>query len=179
MDRSGRSSDRLILMGVFGAPHGVRGEVRVKSLTGEPSAIGAYGPLTDKNCTRAFVFDSLRSLKDDMLAARVAGVTTREAAGALNGVEIFARREQLPPANEDEFYYDDLVGLEAVDEAGTRIGRVVSLMNYGAGDVLEIAPVGGGETLLLPFTKGVAPRIDFNAGQIVIERPREVEGDQP
>ncbi len=112
-------------MGVFGAPQGVRGEVRVKSLTGEPSAIGAYGPLTDKNSTRAFVFDALRPLKDDMLAARVAGVSTREAAEALKGVEIFARRNQLPPPNEDEFYYDDLVGLEAVDAAGGRIGRVV------------------------------------------------------
>ena len=164
-------------MGVFGAPQGVRGEVRVKSLTGEPSAIGVYGPLTDKSRTRSFVFESLRPLKDDMLVARITGVSTREAAEALKGVEIFARRDQLPPPNEDEFYYDDLVGLEAVDAAGGRIGRVVSLINHGAGDVLEIAPVGGGETLLLPFTKGVAPRIDFDDGRIVIEPPREVEGD--
>ena len=172
-----RAPDRLILMGVFGAPQGVRGEVRVKSLTGEPGAIGGYGPLTDKGGKRAFAFDSLRPLKDAMLVARVAGVSSREAAEALKGVEIFARRDQLPPPSEDEFYYDDLVGLEAVDAAGGRIGRVVSLMNYGAGDVLEIAPARGGETLLLPFTKRVAPRIDFDAGQIVIEPPREVEDE--
>ena len=92
-------------------------------------------------------------------------------------MEIFARRDQLPPPNEDEFYYDDLVGLEAVDVDGARLGRVISLVNHGAGDVLEIAPVGGGETLLLSFTKGVAPRIDFDAGRIVIEPPREVEGE--
>ena len=164
-------------MGVFGAPQGVRGEIRVKSLTAEPSAIGAYGPLTDKNRARAFVFDSLRPLKDDMLVARVAGVATREAAEALKGVEIFARRDQLPPPAHDEFYYDDLVGLEAVDAAGACIGRVASLMNYGAGDVLEIAPAHGGETLLLPFTKSVARRIDFDAGRIVVEPPREVEAE--
>ncbi|HEY6520772.1 MAG TPA: ribosome maturation factor RimM [Roseiarcus sp.] len=164
-------------MGVFGAPQGVRGEIRVKSLTGEPSAIGAYGPLTNKGRTRSFAFQSLRSLKDDMLVARVAGISTREGAEALKGVEIFARRDQLPPPNEDEFYYDDLVGLEAVDVDGARLGRVVSLVNHGAGDVLEIAPVGGGETLLLPFTKGVVRRIDFGDGRIVIERPREVEGE--
>jgi 16S rRNA processing protein RimM len=172
-----RTPDRLILMGVFGAPQGVRGEIRVKSLTGAPSAIGAYGPLTDKGRTRSFAFQSLRSLKDDMLVARVAGISTREGAEALKGVEIFARRDQLPPPNKDEFYYDDLVGLEAVDVGGATLGRVISLMNHGAGDVLEIAPVGGGETLLLPFTKGVAPRIDFDAGRIVIEPPREVEGE--
>lgn len=164
-------------MGVFGAPQGVRGEVRVKSLTAEPSAIGAYGPLTDKNGARAFVFDALRPLKDDMLVARVAGVGSRDAAEALNGVEIFARRDQLPPPAQDEFYYDDLVGLEAVDAAGGSIGRVASLVNYGAGDVLEIAPAQGGETLLLPFTKSIARRIDFEAGRIVIERPREVEAE--
>ncbi len=164
-------------MGVFGAPQGVRGEVRVKSLTAEPSAIGAYGPLTDKRRARAFVFDSLRPLKDDMLVARVAGVATRDAAEALKGVEIFARRGQLPPPAHDEFYYDDLVGLEAVDAAGAPIGRITSLVNYGAGDVLEIAPALGGKTLLLPFTKSVARRVDFDAGQIVIEPPREVEAE--
>jgi 16S rRNA processing protein RimM len=172
-----RAPDRLILMGVFGAPQGVRGEVRVKSLTGEPSAIGVYGPLTNKGRSRSFAFESLRPLKDDMLVARLTGVSTREAAEALKGVEIFARRDQLPPPSEDEFYYDDLVGLEAVDAAGGRIGRVVSLMNHGAGDVLEIAPVGGGETLLLPFTKGVVTRIDFDDGRVVIEPPREVVGE--
>src|SRR4029077_698428 len=110
---------------------------------GEPSAIGAYGPLINKGRTRSFAFESLRSLKDDMLVARLTGVSTREGAEALKGVEIFARRDELPPPNEDEFYYDDLVGLEAVDVDGTRLGRVVSLMNHGAGDVLEIAPVDG------------------------------------
>jgi 16S rRNA processing protein RimM len=172
-----RAPDRLILMGVLGAPQGVRGDIRVKSLTGEPGAIGSYGPLTDKGGARAFEFQSLRPLKDDMLVARLAGVSTREAAETLKNVELFARRDQLPPPSEDEFYYDDLVGLEAVDAAGSPLGRVVSLMNYGAGDVLEIAPAQGGETLLLPFTKRVAPRIDFDAGRIVIEPPREAEDE--
>jgi 16S rRNA processing protein RimM len=173
-----RAPDRLILMGVFGAPQGVRGEVRVKSLTADPSAIGAYGPLSDKGRVRVFIFEALRPLKNGMVIARLAGVSTREAAEALKGVEIFARRDQLPPPAKNEFYFDDLVGLEAVDTDGRRLGRVVSLMNYGAGDILEIAPAEGGETLLLPFTRRVAPTIDFDAGRIVIERPREVE-DEP
>lgn len=172
-----RAPDRLILIGVFGAPQGVRGEVRVKSLTADPAAVGAYGPLTDKDRGRKFVFESLRLLKGDMLVARIAGVSSREAAEALKGVEIFARRDQLPAPSHDEFYWDDLIGLEAVDAAGAPLGRVVALMNHGAGDVLEIAPAQGGETLLLPFTKRVAPTIDFDAGRILIERPREAEGE--
>jgi len=175
MSRPAPAPDRLILMGVFGAPQGVHGAIRVKSLTGDPKAIGAYGSLTDGQRGRTFAFESLRPLKDDMLVARVKGVSTREAAAALTGVEIFARRDQLPPPSDDEFYYDDLVGLDAVDKAGAPLGRVVSLMNYGGGDILEIAPAGGGETLLLPFTKLVAPTIDFDAGRIVIEPPVEVD----
>lgn len=168
---------RLIALGVFGAPQGVRGDVRVKSYTADPKAIGAYGALTDKAGARIFAFKSLRPLKGEMLVARVKGVSTREAAAALNGAELFARREQLPPPAEDEFYYDDLIGLAAVSRDGASLGRVVALTNYGAGDILEIAPVGGGETLLLPFTRTVALEIDFADERIVIEPPREIEGE--
>ncbi len=162
-------------MGAFGAPQGVRGEVRVKSLTGDPKAIGAYGPLTDAKGVRVFTFDALRPLKEDMLAAQVAGVSTREAAAALTGIELFARHDKLPPPSADEFYYDDRVGLEAVDPSGAPVGRVVGVSNYGAGDILEVAPAGGGETLLMPFTKAVAPVIDFDARRIVVAPPREID----
>ena len=104
MSRPATAPDRLILMGVFGAPQGVQGAIRVKSLTDDPKAIGAYGPLTDGRHARPFAFESLRPLKDDMLVARVKGVSTREAAAALTGVEIFARRDQLPSPSDDEFY---------------------------------------------------------------------------
>ena len=84
------------------------------------------------------------------------------------------RRDRLPPPNEDEYYYADLVGLEAVTAMGDTLGRVATVSNYGAGDILEIAPEGGGETLLVPFTRAVAPTIDFEAGRIVIEPPEEI-----
>jgi len=169
---------RLVLLGVFGAAQGVRGEVRIKSYTDEPKAIGSYGPLTDKAGGRRFTIASLRPLREDMLVARLEGVATRNDAEALTGVEIFARRDQLPPPDADEFYYDDLIGLAAVTREGAPLGRVVGLSNYGAGDILEIAGGEGGETMLLPFTKAVAPEIDFSRGVIVIEPPREVEGEE-
>ena len=171
------SPARLVQLGVFGAAQGMRGEVRVKSFTADPRAIGGYGVLTDNSGARAFRFESVRPLRDDMLVVRLAGVTTRNAAEALTGVGIFARRDQLPPPAADEFYYDDLVGLAAVTADGAPLGRVAGLRNYGAGDILEIAPADGGETLLLPFTKAVAVAIDFSAGRVVIEPPREVEDE--
>jgi 16S rRNA processing protein RimM len=170
-------SDRLIALGRFGAPQGVRGEIRVKSYTGDPQAIAAYGPLTDEGGARRFVVKPLRPLRDDMIVARVEGVATREAAAALNGVELYARRSQLPPPEPDEFYYSDLVGLEAVTPEGEALGWVTAVLNHGAGDILEISPAEGGETRLLPFTRAAAPEIDFEGRRIVVIPPAEIEGE--
>ncbi len=170
-----RAPDRLVLVGRFGAPQGVRGEVRVQSFTGDPRTIGSYGPLTDAKRARAFVFERQRVLKDDMLVVKVQGIETREAASALTGRELFVPRDRLPEPSADEFYYDDLVGLAALSTDGRPIGRVAAVFSYGAGDILEIAPQGGGESLLLPFTREVAPVIDFAGGTIVVAPPAETE----
>jgi 16S rRNA processing protein RimM len=170
---------RLVAIGIFGAPHGVRGEIRTKAYTENPRSLAAYGELTDAAGAKRFKIAALRLLKDDMVVVRIEGVADRDAAAKLTGTEIFARRENMPPPDEDEFYHADLVGLRAVTVAGEEIGRVVGLSNYGAGDILEIAAKAGGDTLLLPFTKAVAPEIDFAGGRIVIVPPREVEGDEP
>jgi 16S rRNA processing protein RimM len=169
--------DRLIALGRFGAPQGVRGEIRIQSFTAEPAAVAAYGPLTDAGGVRTFAVKVVRVLRDDMLVARVEGVATREAAAALTGVELFARRSQLPPPDADEFYYDDLIGLAAVTPEGATLGRVVAVLNHGAGDILEIAGEGESESLLLPFTKAVAVEIDFARRRVVLASPPEVDGE--
>ncbi len=167
---------RLIALGVFGAPQGVKGELRVKSYAQKPADIAAYGPLTDARGERRFALSIVRPLKDDMLVGRLAGVATREAAAELTGVELFARRDQLPAPVEDEFYYDDLVGLSAVTREGVVIGRVVAVTSYGAGDILEIAGADGA-TMLLPFSKAIVPEIDFTGERLVVEPPAEIEGE--
>jgi 16S rRNA processing protein RimM len=171
-------TSRLIAIGVFGAPHGVRGELRAKAYTADPRSLAAYGALYDSSGVRSFKILALRPLKDDMVVLRVDGVADRDAAAKLTGVELFARRENMPGPEEEEYYHADLVGLSAATRAGEDLGRVVAVNNYGAGDVLEIAPVGGGETLLLPFTKAVAPEIDIAGGRIVIVLPEEIDGEE-
>jgi 16S rRNA processing protein RimM len=171
------ASGRLIAVGIFGAPHGVRGELRVKSYTQDPGTIGAYGSLTDKTGRAIFTLAATRVTRDRMLVVRLAGVDSREDAEKLTGVELFVTREQLPPLPEGEFYHDDLVGLEALTEGGERLGRVVALHNFGAGDILEVAPASGGETLLLPFSKATAVEVDLGNGRIVIAPPREIDGE--
>jgi 16S rRNA processing protein RimM len=168
---------RLVAVGIFGAPHGVRGELRAKSYTDDPKALGAYGDLTDKSGARRFKILGLRALRDDMVVARLDGFADRAAAAKLTGVEIFARRENMPAPAADEFYHADLIGLRAMTREGEDLGRIVALRNFGAGDILEIAPKAGGETVLLPFTKAVAPEIDIAGGRIVIAPPRVIEGE--
>lgn len=166
-----------ILVGRFGAPHGVRGEVRLKSFTAVPNAIAGYAPLLDAAGARQFKIKTLRLLKDDMFVARIEGIEDRSGAESLTNIEIFAPRAAFPEAEEEEFYLADLVGLSAMSESGDLLGRVVDVHNFGGGDILEIAPVEGGETLLLSFTKEVVPEIDVKGGRLVIAPPDEVEAD--
>ena len=169
-----------VLVGVIGAPQGVKGELRIKSFTGEPRDIGAYGPLTTGNGSRAFTLLSLRPLKGDMVVARIAGIDDRDAAAALTHTELFVPRDRLPPPGPDEFYHVDLIGLAAEDEEGVPLGRVRAIENHGAGDIVEIVPAAGGETLLVPFTLAFVPTIDFEAGRLVVAAGAllpEAEGD--
>ncbi len=162
----------FVVLATIGAPHGVKGEVRVKSHTADPMALGAYGPLFTKDGRRLEI-ESLRPAKG-VLVARFRGVDDRNAAEALKGLPIGVDRSALPAAAEDEFYYADLIGLAAFDPAGNALGTVAAVENHGAGDILEIAREDGA-SLLLPFTKAVAPDIDIEAGRIVIVQPEEVE----
>lgn len=165
-----------ILVGRFGAPHGVRGDVRLQSFTEDPKAIGGYAPLFAAD-GRRFALTSVRPVKDAMLVVRVEGVADRSAAEALTHVELFVDRAQLPPPDEEEFYIADLIGLDAVDGAGASFGRIVGMPNYGGGDLIEVRPAEGGETLLYPFTRDVVPTIDIAARRVTIVPPAEIEGD--
>jgi 16S rRNA processing protein RimM len=166
-----------VLVGKFGAAHGVRGEVRLKSYTGDPKAIGSYKPLSDAAGTRHFTIESLRHLKDDLFVARIEGVRDRAIAESLTNLDLYISRKALPAADEDEFYLADLVGLAAVGEAGETIGVVIAVYNFGGGDILEIAPAAGGATQLVAFTKANVPQVDVAGGRLTLRPPAEVDGE--
>jgi 16S rRNA processing protein RimM len=160
----------------IGAAHGVRGEVRLWTFTDDPLAVAAYGPLSTRDGTRQFALAKLREAKGHLVAC-LEGVTTREAAQALNGVELYVARDRLPAPNDDEFYHADLIGLRAVTPAGSPLGRIIAVHNFGAGDVIEIK--GEGVSELLPFDRATVPAIDLAQGFAVIERPGEIDGEPP
>jgi 16S rRNA processing protein RimM len=160
-----------ILVGVFGAAHGIRGEVRLKSYTADPAAIGGYGPLYDGGGARRFSIDALRPIGKDLFVARVAGVADRSAAEALNGTELFVPRDALSAPEEEEFYYADLIGLRVENEDGEIFGTVVAVHNFGAGDIVEIAPpadAANKTTAMLAFTRALVPVVDVSAARIVV-----------
>jgi 16S rRNA processing protein RimM len=161
----------------IGAAHGVRGAVKLWTFTEDPLAVNRYGPLTTKDGTRQFEVTHAREAKDHLVAT-LKGVTTREDAERLNGIELYIARDKLPATDDDEYYHADLIGLAAVTPANEPIGRVIAIHDFGAGTIIEIAPPQG-TTLLLPFTNAVVPTVDLAGGRVVIELPKEIEGDDP
>jgi 16S rRNA processing protein RimM len=161
----------------IGAPHGVRGAVKLWTFTEDPLAVQHYGPLASKDGARRFEVTHVREAKGHLVAT-LKGVDSREEAERLKGVELYVAREKLPATEADEYYHADLIGLAAVNAANEPIGRVTAIHNFGAGDIIEIAPPSG-PTMLLPFTSAVVPVVDIAGGRVVIELPAEVEGDAP
>jgi 16S rRNA processing protein RimM len=154
-------------MAVVGAAHGIRGEVRVRSFTADPAALGTYGPLQDEN-GRAFEVVSVRPAKEVSIV-RFKEIATREEAEALNGVALFVDRSALPADLEDEeFYHADLIGLAVRDEEGAEIGTVVAIHDFGAGDVLEMKR-NGGPSAMIPFTRTAVPEVAPAKGFIRID----------
>ena len=161
----------------IGAAHGVRGAVKLWTFTEDPLAVQGYGPLMTKDGARQFEIAGVREAGDHLVAT-FKGIATRNDAEKLNGIELYVPRERLPDTDGDEYYHVDLIGLAAVSAADEPLGRVVAIHNFGAGDIIEIAPPKGA-TMLLPFTNAVVPTVDVEGGRVVIELPQEIEGEEP
>jgi 16S rRNA processing protein RimM len=161
----------------IGAAHGVRGAVKLWTFTEDPFAVTRYGPLATKDGARSFEVAHAREARDHLVAT-LKGVTTRNEAERLNGLELYIAREKLPATGDDEYYHADLIGLAAVTTGGEPLGKVVAIHNFGAGDIIEIAPPHGATTLL-PFTNAVVPTVDLAGGCVLIELPQEIEVDDP
>ncbi len=169
-------STKDICVGAIAGAFGVRGEAKIKCFTDDPAAVGDYGPLHTEDGKHEFKLKLTRPIKGGY-AARLSGVETREDAEALKGTRLYADRSALPEPDEEEFYYADLLGLriEAID--GTVLGKIKAVQDFGAGDVIEYLPAGGGESQYLPFSREVIPTVDVAGGRVVAEPPVEDEGE--
>ena len=164
----------LVLLGVIGRPHGVRGHVHVTSYTADPADLAGYGLLRDGGGRRF----SLRWVADGVAEVAEHGaegarrVADRTAAERLTNTRLFVERQALPTPAADEFYLADLIGLAAVAPDGTGLGTVAVLHDYGAGPSLEIAGEGG--AMIVPFTRDCVPEVDLPGRRLVVRRPAEI-----
>lgn len=163
-------SSEKICVGAIGGAYGVQGEVRIKSFCAVADDIETYNPLSSEDGTVQFHLAIIRPIKNGF-AARIAEVATKEGADALKGTQLFARRDQLPSLPDDEYYHADLIELDVFDSGGARLGTVKTVLDHGAGDILEIRRTESSETVLLPFTLALVPTVDLAAGKIIVDPP--------
>ena len=165
------SASNLILVGRVAGAFGVRGELRIATYTEDPLTLTKFKALTRQDGSPALTVQNARVVKDGVVA-RCTGVDTKEAADALRGLRLYVPRAALPEPDEDEFYLADLIGLPvrhvATDEL---LGKIKSVQNFGADDLLEIAPALGGQTWYLPFTRAAVPEVKIADGMVLADPP--------
>ena len=164
--------DARILVGKITAAHGVRGEVKVKSFTSTPSDICSYSPLFGSDGREYRLKLKSRGTGDTIIAA-IEGVSDRDAAQALRGTKLHAERAKV--ARRGEVLLSDLPGLRVIDAAGAGIGRIRDILNYGAGDILEIALEGRGTALILLSPDGVL-EMNVEKGYVKIDTGHLMQG---
>lgn len=165
--------DLVVIAAIAGA-QGVKGEARLK-VFGDPDAVCSYGPFLDETGEVLFTPVSARPGAKGFTVARFKERLTREQLIALKSTKLYVPRDALPALEEDEFYYADLIGLPVENLQGEPLGKVKSVQDYGAGDILEVASLEG--TLLLPFTRAAVPHVDLKAGKITADPP-EVDEEE-
>jgi 16S rRNA processing protein RimM len=163
--------DDRLLLGVIVGAKGIKGEVRVKTFTERPEDIAAYGTLKDATGQTTYKLKVI-GLSKGLPVVRIKGISDRNQAEALKGTELYVSRSDLPDiSDEDEFYYADLVGMQAVFKDGESFGIIARVHDFGAGDMLEIIPDGKPESssVLVPFTMDMVPEVKMAAGQVILD----------
>ena len=167
-------SDDLIQVGRVAGAFGVRGEVRITSFTAEPLALLDYKDLKREDGSTGLTLTSGRAAKGGVVV-RAREIETRKQAEALRGLKLYIPRSALPEPDEDEYYLTDLIGLLVETPEGVALGRIRSIQDFGAGDLLEVLPADGGATWYLPFTREAVPEVKIAEGKVIGVKPDEVE----
>ena len=168
-------ADRLLQVARVAGAFGVRGEIRITTFTEDPLALAAYRVLTREDGSPGLTITTARAVKGAVIA-RAAGIDTRDQAEALRGLKLFIAREALPAPDEDEFYHADLLGLILETPEGELMGKVKTIQDFGAGDLIEVQPPMGA-SWWLPFTRETVPEVRLSEGKLIAIRPAEIDGD--
>ena len=161
-------------MGRAGAPHGVRGAIRVRPESADPDALLAYGEWLLRPRGGSWSAHRVRGARGhgDGLVVELEGIESREAAGAWRGAEIGVPRESLPALAEDEYYQADLVGVSVVNREGVALGKLREFVESGAHPIARV--IGDDDVeRLIPWVAHCIDRVDIAARRIDVDWPAD------
>jgi len=161
------NKSELICVAAIAGAFGVKGEVKLKSFTDVAENCVSYGPLLSE-AGEIILTPSSHRLVKGAVAITCPEVKTREKAEILKSTKLYVPRENFPAPDEDEYYAADLIGLEVKSTDGKRVGKIIAVEDFGAGDLLEIKPKDG-KSFYHPFTLAATPKVDIKAGRVVIK----------
>jgi len=152
------------------SPHGVKGLVKIFPYGEDLELLESLEVFAGDKPVKI----TLKNALGKFILAEIDIIQSREDAEKWSGTELFVYQDALPEIEEDDtFYYHDLIGLKALNEAGEEIGAVIAVDNFGAGDLLEIRK-NTGEKFLLPFTNDYVPDVDMDKGCVTIIEMEEL-----
>lgn len=162
----------LVVIGAVAGAHGVRGDAKLKPF-GDPASLCRYGPLLNEDGQVVLTPKGSKPGPNGMVIAWFEERLTREQVLALKGTRLCVPRSVLPEPDEDEYYHADLLGLSVESLDGMELGRVKSVQDFGAGDILEVSGPDG--VWFLPFTLAAVPHVDLKAGKLIADPPEDDE----
>jgi 16S rRNA processing protein RimM len=167
------TTDKPFKIARITAAHGIRGEVKLLCFLEDPTTLARYNPFVTKQGKSISL--TITGHVKELLIARIEGITDRNEAELLRGIELFTSSAKLPQKSESEYYHQELIGLSAVNDAGEKLGEVIAIHNFGAGDIIEIAMPGG--ELMLPFKAPFVGEIHMEKGTLHVTLP-EYTGEE-
>ena len=157
---------KRLLIGKIKTAHGVRGLVKVQVLCEDLDLLD--GDLFTSESGDAALHLTLKNAMKDHWIAEIKNITDRTQAENLRGTKLYIDESALPEPEDGEIYYKDLIGLNVIDENKKEIGTVINVANFGAGDLLDIRPVSGGESFYLPYTDETVLEITKDSVSVMI-----------
>lgn len=173
MRKTRQEQDFDICVGVITSVNGVRGNVKIKSFTEKPEDIVSFARVFNPESNSSFKI-SVVSIKKDHLIASIEGISSRNDAEELRGTKLYIKRSELPEAKDGEYYHADLMGLEVYYQDGLKAGLIKNIVNFGAGDILEVYDLTSEKMFYYPFNNQYVANVDLEAGRVEITRIEEI-----
>lgn len=158
----------MVVMGKVVAAHGIRGWIKIQVFTEYLDSLLDYDTwyLADGQSWQPRKVIAA-NVNGKVLVAKLQDIADRTAAEKYKGLLVAVPREQLPPTEEDEYYWSDLIGMAVENQAGDKLGAVESLLETGANDVLVVRGEQG--ELLIPFVASVIQQVSLKDKTIRVD----------